>query len=108
MDESVEETVRNRTVLLVAGMHGNEYLGPHTLLYGYKHFKAARIIIFPVVNPSGFCQSKRNTSTNIDPNRDYPVDKNIICYQTNSALILDYLFRNNHFDLTLILHDGKS
>jgi predicted deacylase len=48
------EKDRNRTVLLVSGMHGNEYLGPHTLLYGYQHFEAAHIIYFPVANPSGF------------------------------------------------------
>jgi len=44
---------------MVAGFHGNEYLGPHTLLYAYKHLKAAKIIYFPMANPSGFLKNQR-------------------------------------------------
>ena len=96
-------------MLLVGGMHGNEYLGPHTLLYGYKYFKARHIVYFPVANPSGFQLNQRMTyPTRKDPNRDFPVDDNYDCYNTNAALILDHLFRTYSFDLTIILHDGSS
>lgn len=90
-------------------MHGNEYIGPHTLLYGYKYFDAPHIIYFPVANPSGYARNQRLTFPNqIDTNRDFPVDNNKVCYQSNAAHILDYLFRKYKFDLTLILHDGRS
>ena len=90
-------------------MHGNQYLGPHALLYGYKYFKANHIVYFPVANPSGFDISQRQTNpTRKDPNRDFPVDGNYDCYNTNAALVLDYLFRKYSFDLTLILHDGSN
>lgn len=94
-------------MLMVAGMHGNEYIGPHTLLYGYAHLKAYRIIYFPVANPSGFHQGIRQTDPGkIDPNRDYPIDGNTDCYRTAASHIFDFLFRKYHFDLTLILHNG--
>lgn len=44
----------------------------------------------------------------LDTNRDFPVDNNRECYQTNAALILDFLFRQYKFDLTIILHDGST
>ena len=92
---------------MVGGMHGNEYLGPMAMLYGYQYFKAAHIVYFPVANPSGFSRSSRNTfPSNRDPNRDFPVDKNTDCYTTNAALVIDYLFRTYSFDLTLMLHQG--
>ena len=62
---------------------------------------------FPVVNPSGFQISRRETNpTRKDPNRDFPIDSNVDCYTTNAALILDHLFRKFSFDLTIVLHDG--
>jgi len=77
------------------------------MLYGYQYFKAAHIIYFPVANPSGFDRSSRNTfPSNRDPNRDFPVDMNTECYNTNAALVIDHLFRTYAFDLTLMLHQG--
>ena len=46
---------------MVSGMHGNEFLGTHVLLYGFEHFKGAHIIYFPVANPSGFQRQERLT-----------------------------------------------
>ncbi len=90
-------------------MHGDEYLGPHVLLYGYKYFKADHIIYFPMANPSGFNLQKRNTHPSyVDVNRDFPVDKNKQCYQSNAAHILDFLFRQYKFDLTISLHEGQN
>jgi predicted deacylase len=78
-------------------------------LYGYKHFKAARIVYFPLANPSGFEKEKRETYPGkLDPNRDYPIDKNQECYRTTATHILDHLFRIYSFDLTVILHNGDS
>jgi predicted deacylase len=90
-------------------MHGDEFIGPHTLLYAYKHLKADKIIYFPVANPSGFAQGKRETFPgNIDVNRDFPIDGNKQCYCTTATHILDMLFRKYRFDLTVALHNGGS
>lgn len=40
-------------------MHGDEYLGPHTLLNAYQHLNAYKIIYFPMANPSGFARGQR-------------------------------------------------
>lgn len=96
-------------MLLVGGMHGNEYLGPLTLLNGYKYFEAHHIIYFPVANPSGYDITQRHTNpSRKDPNRDFPIDGNNDCYTTNAALVLDHLFRTYSFDLTIVLHDGSN
>lgn len=96
-----------RTVLLVSGMHGDEFIGPLTLLYAYKHLKADRIVYFPVANPSGFAKGMRATSPGgLDVNRDFPVDGNTLCYRTTATHILDMLFRKYRFDLTVALHNG--
>lgn len=60
-DESFRGEAQRKTVLMVAGMHGNEHIGPHALLYGYAHLKAYKIIYFPVANPSGFQKGIRQT-----------------------------------------------
>lgn len=100
-----------KNILFVAGMHGNEYLGPLSLLYAIKHLEApsTRIIIFPLANPSGFDHHQRLTfPTNLDPNRDFPIEQYTKCYQTTSSLIIDHIYRKYHIDLTLALHNGKS
>lgn len=88
-------------------MHGNEVLGPMTLLYAYKHLSAARIIYFPIANPSGFVKKQRLTFPGgLDPNRDFPIDSNNDCYAASSTLILDHIFRSYSIDLTVTLHAG--
>lgn len=47
------------TILMVSGMHGDEFIGPHTLLYAYPHLRAHKIIYFPMANPSGFIKGTR-------------------------------------------------
>jgi predicted deacylase len=90
-------------------MHGDEVLGPHTLLYAYQHLKAYKIVYFPMANPSGFIKNTRYTFPNkVDLNRDFPVDRNILCYRATATHIIDYLFRKYTFDLTVALHNGCS
>ena len=107
LDESITQPNFNRTVLMVSGMHGNEYLGPHVLLYGYQLFKNAHIIYFPMANPSGFEKNQRQTyPLKVDPNRDFPIDGNTNCYKAYSTKVLDFIFRKYQIDLTFILHNG--
>lgn len=100
-----------RNVLFVAGMHGNEFLGPMSVLYAVKHMRTAstRVIIFPLANPSGFDRHQRITfPTNLDPNRDFPIEQYSQCYQTSSSLIIDHIYRKYPIHLTLALHNGGS
>ena len=83
-------------------------MGPHALLYGYQHFRGAHIIYFPLANPSGFEKNQSETyPAKLDPSKDFPVDGNKDCYQTNAALILDFLFRRYRFTMTLILREDQ-
>lgn len=82
-----------------------------SLLYAIKHLEtpSTRIIIFPLANPSGFDHKRRLTfPTNLDPNRDFPIEQYTFCYQTTSSLIIDHIYRKYHIDLTLALHNGRS
>lgn len=100
-----------RNVAIVAGMHGNEYIGPMSLIYALKHLESpsTRIIIFPLANPSGFDHNSRLVyPTNVDPNRDFPIEQYKQCYQSTSSLIIDHIYRLYHIDLTLALHNGMS
>lgn len=97
------------TILFNSGMHGNELIGPTSLLYAYPLLKPAniRIIYFPVSNPSGYTLKQRLTyPEKLDLNRDFPIDNNIECYRGTSTYILDHLFRQYKIDLTLNLHNG--
>ena len=98
---------KNQTILLVSGFHGNEQIGPHTLIHGYKYIKGNHIIYFPMANPSAFIKYQKKTfPSNIDPYLDFPFDNNIKCYQTSASHILDYLYRTYTIALTVILRNG--
>ena len=106
--EQEKSPIKN-TVLITAGLHGNERIGPTALLYLYELLKPrnTRIIYFPIGNPSGYSRLSRETFPNkLDPNRDYPIDNNTECYEASATRIIDHLFRKYQIDLTLNLHNG--
>jgi predicted deacylase len=49
---------RNKTVLIVGGLRGNDFLGPTAILNLYGKVKAGKIIYFPLANPSGFMRQQ--------------------------------------------------
>ncbi len=58
------EKNRNKTVLIVGGLKGNDYLGPSVILNLYGDLKggnAAQVIYFPIANPSGFTHNTAET-----------------------------------------------
>lgn len=59
--ELMSDANRNRTVLLVSGLEGNDKMGPELLLASYGKLTAARIIYFPLANPSGFVKGTSTT-----------------------------------------------
>lgn len=94
---------------MTSGMHGNQLIGPTTLLYLYELLKPKdiRIIYFPVCNPSGYNLKQRYTYPNgLDVNRDFPIDGNSKCYEGTSTRIIDKIFRKYKIDLTINLHNG--
>jgi len=67
----------NRTLLLVSGFYGGQYLGPNILLNSFGILNAAKIIYFPIANPSGWIHNSRNIfNSNIDIAHDFPFDGN--------------------------------
>lgn len=109
LHEPADSTKIKYTVLMTAGIHGNELLGPTSLLYLYPLLKPEdiRIIYFPILNPSGYDRKTRLTFPNeVDLNRDYPIDCNTKCYQGSATRILDKIFRKYRIDLTINLHNG--
>ena len=53
------DEVRSRSVLIVSGLRGDDYLSPTVLLNLYGKVRgAARVIYFPLANPSGFSNQK--------------------------------------------------
>lgn len=59
------------------------------------------------MNPSGYDLNQRNSfPEDLDLNRDYPIDKNMKCYEGSSTRIIDHLFRSYKIDLTVNLHNG--
>lgn len=70
-----------RTVCFSAGIHGEEIAGPLAVLeflkrYNAKEFPNIKIILFPVVNPSGFDKEERLNKEGINLNQSF-LEKNI-------------------------------
>lgn len=90
--------------MLVSGLYGDQYLGPNLLLNSYQHLNVARIIFFPVANPSGFSKGEKLTiPTNIDIKKDFPFYDNEDCFRSTFSIIMDNIFRKYKIDLTINL-----
>src|SRR5208337_4241659 len=66
----------NKTVCFSAGIHGEEIASPLAIIEFLKEYRKSyaphvRIIIFPVVNPSGFDKGKRFNKININLNQSF-------------------------------------
>jgi len=75
--ELAKESSRNRTVLLISGLQGDDSLGPDLLFNSYGKITAARIIFFPLANPSGYMQGTQTTfPKQADVLLDFPINNN--------------------------------
>lgn len=100
---------RNKTVLIVGGLRGDDVLGPTTILNLYGKIKAARIIYFPIANPSGFMHKQAETYPNgINVEADFPLWGNKKCNMSSSIKALEYLFRTYQIDLSVYIHEGTA
>lgn len=80
---------RNKTILLVAGLKGNDTLGPYLLLNSYGKVQAGRVIYFPLANPSGFAKDAANTQPeDISIAADFPFGTNQVCNRSSAVRIL--------------------
>jgi murein peptide amidase A len=56
------------------GIHGDEPAGPYAALELVRHpeiFRHFNVILFPLLNPSGFAAGTRENAAGVDLNRDY-------------------------------------
>jgi len=63
------------TVVLSAGIHGDERSGPHAMLQFLETHRPRKtdptLMMFPCLNPSGFDRNRRRTAERRDPNRHW-------------------------------------
>lgn len=105
-------------------LHGNEVVGPTTLVEMAKLLTRAykrgtkdhnpwlrrlvdtRSIYFvPTANALGYYQNKREENY-VDPNRDFPIDKPSECMKTIAARAINELWREHLFQVSLTFHGG--
>jgi hypothetical protein len=72
--------------------------------------EVARVIYFPVPNPSGFVfKSPLAYPSKVDPFYDFPIkgyQDNKKCNRTSAVRVLDHIFRKYKIDLSLQLKSG--
>lgn len=117
------------TVLIVAGIHGNEVVGTNAVFRLFDiilSFKSVdetwfsilnnlRIIFLPMVNPSGFYHKRREeqqerdgSSVLIDPNRDFNWDNSDGCFVTLAGQMINHVFKDNLIIGSLTYHGGDN
>lgn len=101
-------TNHNITILLLSGLEGNDTIGPEVLLASYGQLTAARIIYFPLANPSGFSMATSATyPRRFSVSEDFPLKGNSNCNRTSAFRILSYLYLHYSIDLSVYLHEGS-
>jgi hypothetical protein len=91
---------KNKIIMIATGIHGNEKAGPLTILkYGNKiinhaHKTRLKLIIYPLINPSGF---EKNTRYNIDSNAWGSGSGDFIRYELKNGKMTDDLARKKVF-----------
>jgi len=91
---------KDKIIMICAGIHGEEIAGPLTILkYGnkiidYVYKNGLKIIIYPLVNPSGF---ERRSRYNIDDDEGDCGNNDFIRYELKNGKIVDDLKDGNVF-----------
>lgn len=116
------------TLLIVAGIHGNEVIGTNVIYrffdmilkyktldpFYFSMLNNLRIIFLPIANPSGYFRKireevhlKNNQEIKIDPNRDFDWDNKGGCYLTCASQMIGHLYKDNLILGTLTYHGGE-
>jgi len=91
---------KDRIFFISAGIHGNEVSGPITILkhlekiYEYAQKRGLKLIIYPLLNPSGF---EINYRYNIDKDKGVFGNNDFIRYELENGWIVDDLRDGNKF-----------
>ena len=117
------------TILIIAGIHGNEVTGTNAifrlfdLILKDKHrdptwnnvLQNLRVIFLPLVNPNGYYNKTREETqivdskpVKIDPNRDFNWDKPEKCFATLAGQMINHVFKDNLVLGTLTFHGGTN
>ena len=117
------------TILIVAGIHGNEVVGTNATYRFFDivtKFKSQddtifsilnnlRILFLPMVNPTGYFHKRREegygeTGSNdlTDPNRDFNWDKENSCFKTTAGQMINHVFKDNLILGSLTYHGGDN
>jgi hypothetical protein len=110
-------------IFLSGNLHGDETVGPMTLLLLLEDLVAARlrgdnpwfnqlvdtrlIVAIPVTNPKGFVDGRRDEN-GLDPNRDFPYDVSnpALCMRSTTARAVNEVWRAHLFTLAITFHGG--
>ena len=121
--EVLPNTLPHRPQVFLSGnLHGDEQVGPMTLIYFAEHLvrrRAAgdnawlsrmvdtrRLIVMPMTNPLGYFQTSRWENL-MDPNRDFPYNQHPgRCMATLTARAVNEVWRANLIQSAITFHGG--
>lgn len=75
----------------------------------YGKINAARVVYFPLANPSGFIKNTTKTFPNeLDIQSDFPITKNTTeCFKSSAARILNHIYTQYEVDVTILIQQGE-
>jgi hypothetical protein len=109
-------------VLLSGALHGNERIGPTTLVelatfllgryttdpWARRLLDTRTIVIVPAANAIGYHLNRRD-ELGVDPNRDFAFDTSpVSCMRTVAARALNEIWRSHVFSFALTFHGGDN
>jgi hypothetical protein len=109
-------------VFLSGNLHGDEQVGPMTLISLAEHMVAVlgggaspwiarlaatrRLLVMPMTNPLGYARIVR-TENGMDPNRDFPFNQDPAhCMTTLTARAINEVWRDNLVTSAITFHGG--
>lgn len=96
-----------KTILVTAGIHGNEQAGPLAVLEYLKETRFpinVRLIMIPLLNPVGYVRQLRHNGEDRDLNRQFMRKEEDM---QDEARIISQILENQHVDLFLSLHEDR-
>lgn len=91
---------QDKVIFVTTGFHGDEIAGPLSILkyanriIDYAHKNGLKIIIYPLINPSGF---EKNIRYNIDKDKGDAGNNDFIRYELKNGRIIDDLGAQKEF-----------
>jgi len=102
---------RGHTVVIQAGIHGDEIAGVHALqemLEDGLHPKKGRLIAIPIMNPAAYRARERTRPGGLDLNRCFPGDASSQEVEPRMAAAFMRLIRHEQPALVATLHESRT